>query len=137
MKGPAMTLDQGVKNLTERGGATPQTEHLSLPQAAGPIRLKASPLLLVSLASALLLWACYFPLAWGWLAWVSLVPLLCLVRVEARKLTVWMAAWLCGSALFWPVLQWMRVADLRMYATWAMLAVYLSLYFPVAILLVR
>ena len=29
-----------------------------------------------------LLWLCYFPVAWGWLAWIALVPLLALVRTR-------------------------------------------------------
>src|SRR5205807_28892 len=32
---------------------------------------------------------------------------------------------------------WMRVADYRMNATWAMLAVYCALYFPVALWMIR
>jgi len=87
--------------------------------------------------SALLLWMCFFPLAWGWLGWIALVPLLALVRSQATPRRVYLAAWLCGSAFFWPILQWMRVADPRMYATWAMLAVYCSLYFPVTLWLIR
>jgi len=109
-------------------------------QAATEVR-DAAParprLLLPAVASAVLLWACYFPLAWGWLAWVALVPLLCLVRSEARPRKVYGAAWLAGLLFFWAAIQWMRVADLRMYATWAMLATYCSVYFPVAIWLIR
>ena len=29
-----------------------------------------------------MLWLCYFPVAWGWIGWVALVPLLCLVRTK-------------------------------------------------------
>jgi apolipoprotein N-acyltransferase len=93
--------------------------------------------LLAALASALLLWACYFPLAWGWLAWVALVPLLSLVRSPARPRRIYFVAWVGGLAFFWPVIQWMRVADYRMYGTWAMLSTYCSLYFPVAVWLIR
>jgi apolipoprotein N-acyltransferase len=38
---------------------------------------------------------------------------------------------------FVPILQWMRVADPRMYFTWIGLALYCSLYFPLAIGLLR
>jgi apolipoprotein N-acyltransferase len=79
----------------------------------------------------------FYPLAWGWLGWVALVPLLCLVRSEARPRNIYFAAWLGGLAFFWPVLQWMRVADYRMYYSWAMLATYCSWYVPVAIFLLR
>jgi apolipoprotein N-acyltransferase len=93
--------------------------------------------LLPALVSAGLLWLCYFPVAWNWLAWVALVPLLCLVRSEGRARNIYWSAWAAGLAFFWPVLQWMRVADYRMYATWAMLATYCALYFPAAIYLWR
>ena len=94
-------------------------------------------LLVAAVSSGLLLWACYFPLAWGWLAWVALVPLLCLVRSEARAWKIYGAALVSGLIFFWASIQWMRVADYRMYATWAMLATYCALYFPVTIFLLR
>jgi apolipoprotein N-acyltransferase len=98
----------------------------------------AQPCLLPALLTAGLLWLCYFPVAWGWwLGWVALVPLLCLVRTEARPRRVYLAAWAGGLAFFVPALQWMRVADLWMYAAWAALAVYISLYFPAAVWLLR
>src|SRR5262245_16637081 len=101
-------------------------------------RAAAGPhLALPALASAGLLWLCFFPVAWGFLGWVALVPLLALVRAEASPRRIKLCAWLAGSAFFWPILTWMPVADYRMYYTWAMLAVYCSLYFPVAIALLR
>src|SRR5262249_31589315 len=81
--------------------------------------------------------ACYFPLNCGWLAWVALVPLLALVRGGASKKRVFFCAWAGGLLFFWPVLQWMRVADAAMYATWALLATYCALFVPVGVLLVR
>jgi apolipoprotein N-acyltransferase len=93
--------------------------------------------LLPAVLSGALLWVCYHPLAWGWLAWVALVPLLCLVRSDRLPRRIYLSAWVGGGLFFWAALQWMRVADYRMYATWAMLAVYCSLYFPAAIYLTR
>lgn len=90
-----------------------------------------------SLLCALLLWLCYFPVAISWFAWVALVPLLCLARSSLTARWIYLGAWLAGLAFFWPVLQWMRVADFRMYFTWAMLATYCSFYFPVAVFLIR
>src|SRR5262249_19777310 len=66
-----------------------------------------------------------------------LVPLLCLVRSEAQPRRVYLGAWAGGLAFFWFVLQWMRVADIRMYATWAMLATWCSLFVPLGIFLIR
>src|SRR5262245_48111715 len=64
------------------------------------------PRLTAALMSAGLLWACFFPLAYSWLAWVALVPLLCLVRSKARTRNIYWSAYAGGLAFFWPVLQW-------------------------------
>src|SRR3954447_19120939 len=122
----------------------------------------APPLMWLSLASACLLWASFYPLNIGWLAWIALVPFLGLVRARVQSAPVYIAApvfslglfvrlvrarlrparvygaaLLCGLAFFVPVLQWMRVADYRMYATWLALALYCSLYFPAALFFLR
>jgi apolipoprotein N-acyltransferase len=110
--------------------AIPQT----LPLSSTPRML---PITLPALLSAALLWASFFPLAWNWLAFVALVPLLVLVRRPMGRWSVFFASWLAGLAFFWPALQWMRVADLRMYVTWAGLATYCALFFPLAIFLMR
>jgi apolipoprotein N-acyltransferase len=119
--------------------ASPRTEPDQSPApAAVPPPVGVRPhLALPALATAGLLWLCYFPVAWGWLGWVALVPLLALVRADASPRRIKLCAWLAGLAFFWPILQWMRVADYRMYYTWAMLATYCALYFPVAIVLLR
>jgi apolipoprotein N-acyltransferase len=92
---------------------------------------------LAPLLSAALLWLCFFPVACGWLAWVALVPWLCLVRAVGRPRRLYLAAWAGGLAFYWPVLQWMRVADPRMYFTWGALATYCAAYIPVVLFLVR
>jgi apolipoprotein N-acyltransferase len=93
--------------------------------------------LVPALASGGLAWLCYFPADCGWLAWVALVPLLTLVRSPARPRTVYVSAWVGGLVFFGPALQWLRVADSRMYFTWAFLACYCALYFPLALSLIR
>ncbi len=84
-----------------------------------------------------LLWLCHFPAAWGWLAWVALVPLLGLVRMRVSTGRACLFAWLAGLLYFVPAIQWMRVADYRMYATWLALSLYCSLLIPAGIALVR
>lgn len=93
--------------------------------------------LLPPLLSAALLWLSYFPMNWGWLTWVALAPLLALVRSPVRRRWVYLAAWLGGLAFFVPVLQWLRVADYRMYYTWIALALACSLFFPLGMGLIR
>ncbi len=135
MEGQALTVPEQASDnpLPAQPAVAPR------PKPAAPAAPTAPRphLVLPALATAGLLWLCYFPVAWGWLAWVALVPLLSLVRAETRGRRVFLCAWLGGLAFFTPALQWMRVADYRMYYTWAMLAVYCSLYFPVAVRLLR
>lgn len=97
----------------------------------------APALLLLALTSAALLWACFYPLNYGWLGWIALVPLLGLVRAQARPRRIYGAALVGGLAFYIAILQWMRVADDRMYATWLALAFYCALYFPAAVFLLR
>ncbi len=53
------------------------------------------PYVLPAVVTGGLLWACYHPLSWGPLAWVALVPLLCLVRSTCRPWRIYLAR---GSA---------------------------------------
>ena len=104
---------------------------------ATPRAFTMTRLLLAALLTAGLLWLCYFPMAWGWLGWAALVPLLCLVRSQAKAWCVYLTAWLAGIVFYLPALYWLRVADPMMYYTWFALTFYCSLYFPVAIGLIR
>lgn len=92
---------------------------------------------IVSAASALLLWASFTPLDWGPLAWVALVPLILLVRLERRVRRMYLAVWAGGFAMMLASLQWMRYGDAQMYPAWVALALYLSLYFPLFVGLSR
>jgi apolipoprotein N-acyltransferase len=74
---------------------------------------------------------------WGWLAWVSMVPLLCLVRAQAAAGRLYLSAWAGGLVFFLIAIQWMRVADPLMYFTWIALAIYCSFFVPAGIFLVR
>jgi apolipoprotein N-acyltransferase len=100
----------------------------------------ATPAATVWLAPALsagLLYLAFFPVACGWLAWVALVPLLCLVRTAGRPRFLYLPVWLAGVGLYAGVLQWMRVADPRMYFAWVGTALYASISVPIALALVR
>ncbi len=113
-----------------------KARHPFAPSPRHPVTLPW-PRLAPALLTGVVLFACYFPLNWGWLAWVALVPLLTLVRSGASKKRIFFCAWAGGLLFFWPALQWMRVADPTMYATWALLATYCALYLPAGVLLVR
>lgn len=92
---------------------------------------------LLAVVGAVLLYLCYFPVAWGWLGWIALVPWLGLVRFAGPSRRIYFAAWLGGLVFFTPILQWMRVADPRMYFTWIALALYCSLFVVAGVWLVR
>jgi apolipoprotein N-acyltransferase len=95
------------------------------------------PLYLAAGASGLLLYVSFFPLNLGFLAWVALVPLLVLVRADARPKHIYRAAFVGGLVFYVPAIQWMRVAHPAMYGTWAILSLYSALYFPLGLWLIR
>src|SRR5205814_324666 len=90
-------------------------------------------LLAAALLTAALLWAAYFPLNFGWLIWFALVPFLTLVRAEAPARRLYGAAFASGLAFYVASLQWMRVADYRMYATWIGLSIACAFFFPIGL----
>lgn len=107
------------------------------PAPSVPPQPRQTPVLFAALMSGGLLWLCFFPVNWGWLGWVALLPLLVLVRAETTARRRYLSAWASGLVFFWSALQWLRVADERMYATWAILATLCSLFVPMALWLIR
>ena len=82
----------------------------------------------MSLLSAALMWACFTPVNASPLAWIALVPLLLLVRIEQRTRWMYVAVY-CGGLLGQlTTLQWMRLGDPTMYIAWSALSVYLTMY---------
>ncbi len=129
--------------------------HAQAPPEPAPSFVRA---LLLAGVGGLLLWLCYFPVAWTWLAWVALVPSLALARSRLRGKKFFWASYVAGSVFFWSAIHWMRVADdhllehgfwrgvfsifegkfpFPMHSCWAMLAVYCAFYFPVGLALIR
>lgn len=90
-----------------------------------------------SFATAGLLWASFTPLDFGPLAWVALVPLLLLVRVDRPTRLMYPVVYVAG--LVWSVftLQWMRLGDPSMYVALAALSLYVAMYFPAFVALAR
>jgi len=125
----------GNKSAIPATGITAKVSVQTAPAPAPVVPTQPTALLyLAAVTSGVLLWACFHPLSLGaYLGWIALVPFLVLVRTQARARTVYLCAWVAGLAFFVPVLQWMRYADWRMNATWLMLALYCSLYFPAAL----
>ncbi len=89
-------------------------------------------LLGASFLSAVLFWLSFFPANLGALGWIALVPWLLVLAVNGqapkagRRRVLASAAF--GGCFFILALNWMRVADIRMVATWFMLATWSSLF---------
>jgi apolipoprotein N-acyltransferase len=118
----------------ERGTAPLSRPEIETAQESQPSR---RGLLLPALATAVLLWASYFPLNIGWLGWFALVPFLVLIRSPARARRLYPVSFLAGLLFYLASIQWMRVADYRMYATWIGLSIACALFFPVIVFLTR
>ena len=91
----------------------------------------------VSLLTAILLWTSFTPVGWGPLAWVALVPLLLLVRLERPTRWMYPSTYLGGFGFWYATLQWMRLGDPSMYIAWTAFALYLACYFPIFVGLTR
>lgn len=125
------------ERLTEGSRPVPSMDRARQPTSSTNVRCPKPRVLWLAVATAALLWSGFFPANCGWLAWVSLVPFLCLVRTTAPARRVYFAAWACGLVCYGALLQWLRVADNRMYFTWPALALYCSLFIPLSLFLVR
>lgn len=99
--------------------------------------LPRTRLFLPAILSGLLLYLSFFPVNAGFLAWVALVPLLSLVRANARPRRIYLAAFVGGLFCYVPAIQWMRVAHPAMYASWLFLAVCCALFLAMSIWLAR
>lgn len=84
-----------------------------------------------------LLWAAFFPLNLGPIAFFALAPWLALVRAPVSGKRLYFAGYLGGLAFFLPALQWVRVAHPAMYASWFGLALVCPLFWVAALFLLR
>ncbi len=91
-----------------------------------------------AIVSGLLLWAAFYPLNLGFLAYFALVPWLLLVRAPgvARRRR-YLAAFVGGLAFFLPATQWIRVAHPAMYASWLGMSLICASYFPLMLAVLR
>lgn len=124
LAGPPRNLDPAVQAIIDRA------------RASAP-RRSARATWILPLLSAGLLWASFPPLDWSLLAWVSLVPLVVLIRMSEPLRWMYTATYLGGLVFTLVTLQWMRLGDPTMYVAWVALAVYVAVYFPVFVGLAR
>ena len=93
--------------------------------------------LLATCLTAALLWVAFFPVDFGPLAWVALAPWLLLARIVEPTRWMYHCVYLGGAAFWVPTLQWMRLGDPAMIPAWFALALYLAIYFPAALKVIR
>lgn len=98
---------------------------------------KRNPPIVLAMASAVLLWAAFPPAEWSGLAWFALVPFLTLVRSRRSPRTLYLAAW-AGGMVFWLLaIQWVRLSDESAWLGWIVMALALSVFWPVSLALTR
>ncbi|QDT32582.1 apolipoprotein N-acyltransferase [Thalassoglobus polymorphus] len=87
--------------------------------------------------SACLTWASFTPVDVGPLAWVCLVPLLMLARIEHRTSRMYRSLYVVGFVMWLITLQWMRLGDPLMYFALLALSAYMAFFWPIFIALTR
>ncbi len=87
--------------------------------------------------SACLTWASFTPVDVGPLAWVCLVPLLLLARIEHRTSRMYRSLYIVGFVMWLITLQWMRLGDPLMYIALLALSAYMAFFWPIFIALTR
>src|SRR4051812_30290204 len=90
-----------------------------------------------AILSGVLLYLSFFPVNAGFLGWIALVPLLSLVRANARPRRIYFAAFVGGLVCYVPAISWMRVAHPAMYASWLFLAVCCAIFLAMSVWLAR
>jgi len=99
--------------------------------------LPRSRVFLPALLSGLLLYLCYFPVDAGFLGWIAIVPLLSLVRANARPRRIYFATFVGGLVFYVPAISWMRVAHPAMYASWLFLSICCAIFLVMTMWIVR
>jgi apolipoprotein N-acyltransferase len=104
----------------------------------GPVPAPRGPHPAVSaVVSALLLWASFPPVDWGWLAWAALVPLFLLVQSRRAPLALYLGVWAGGMAFWTLAVQWIRLTDPSAWLAWLAMALALSIFWPLFLVLAR
>lgn len=93
---------------------------------------------LPSIASSILLWAAFAPLALGWLGWFAPIGwLLVIQRAQALKWSDYKLLWFSGCLFWLPTLQGIRLAFWPLTFGWLALSLYLAVYIPLFVLVSR
>ncbi len=114
---------------------TPQAKVSGRPDPSGSQALP-HPIVL-SVASAVLLWLTFPPAEWAWAAWLALVPLFLLIRSRRSPASLYLASW-AGGYVFWLLaVHWIWWTDESAWLGWLVMAFALSLWWPTFLFLAR
>jgi apolipoprotein N-acyltransferase len=84
-----------------------------------------------------LLWFAFPPGDWGWFAWIALVPLFRLIVRPGARPALYAGAWVGGLAFWLLAIQWVRLTDPGAWLGWVVMALALSLEWPLFVALGR
>ncbi|MDG1895868.1 MAG: apolipoprotein N-acyltransferase [Fuerstiella sp.] len=93
-------------------------------------KMSVKPVFWATAVSCILLWICFTPVDFAPAAWVALVPLCLLLRLEHLPRFSYGVIGLVGFVWAVATLQWMRLGHWTMHGALVALAFYVSLYFP-------
>ena len=88
------------------------------------------PVLGATVLTSLLLWLSFTPMEFAPAAWVAIIPLCLLLRIERTPRLTYRVLGICGFAWAACTLQWMRLGHWTMHGALAALSFYMALYFP-------
>lgn len=83
-----------------------------------------------AIVSAFLLWMSFFPVNLPWLGFIAFVPWLVSLPSQTTRQRL-LTSGLFGMVFFGIALNWMRVADIRMIATWMMLGTWSAIFYVI------
>ena len=134
------TAAKNPQDATKAGTNTPliaEPTVRSIIDAARKAPAKPFGALGLSVLTGVCTWASFMPLNWSPLAWLCLVPLILLVRIERRTQYMYRCVLIGGLTFTIPALSWMPAGDPSMFPAWIALATYMALYFPLFVALTR
>lgn len=92
--------------------------------------LSVKSVFVVAALTGILLWLSFTPMEFAAAAWIALVPLSLLLRVDLLPKFSYRVLMLVGFVWALATLQWMRLGHWTMYGALVALSFYLAMYFP-------
>jgi apolipoprotein N-acyltransferase len=94
------------------------------------------PVVLGAISGAIL-WLSFPPAEWCWSAWIALVPLFLLVVSRRSAWSIYLGAWVGGLGFWLLAIKWIWATDQSAWLGWVVMALFLSLWWPVFVFLAR